>query len=195
MYRHCWSSQTVAADFTGNDRRKGQCARARRMISVISEHQPPAALTRLVSGWMLVFAMHGLLAFLPLYCVLDCRQGPSLWGSIVRGSLNEVEMQEFVTLARVEDIPNNKSMAIAHKGIELLICHTDGQFHIIENRCTHQNMPLSGGRIRNGYLFCPVHGMRYKLDSGDPLGELSRIPLTRFLSRIQDGQIQVSLPG
>lgn len=103
-------------------------------------------------------------------------------------------MPAFFTLARVEDIPDNKSMAIAHKGIELLICHADGQFYIVENRCTHQNMPLSGGRIRNGYLSCPVHGMRYKLDSGDPLGELSRIPLTHFPTRILDGQIQVSLP-
>ena len=194
MYRHCRSSQTVETDFAANDHRKDQCADARGMISEISERQAPAALNRLVSWSMLGFAQYGLSAFLPLYCVLDSRQGSSLWGSILRGSLNEVEMQEFVTLARVEDIPNNKSMAIAHKGIEILICHADGQFHVIENRCTHQNMPLSGGRIRNGYLSCPVHGMRYKLDSGDPLGELSRIPLTRFLSRIQDGQVQVSLP-
>ena len=104
-------------------------------------------------------------------------------------------MSEFITLAREEDITNNKSMAIAREGRELLICHADGQFYIFENRCTHQNMPLSEGRIRNGYLSCPVHGMRYKLDSGDPVGELSRIPLTRFQTRIVNGEIQVSLPN
>ena len=102
-------------------------------------------------------------------------------------------MSDFETIARTSDIPLNKSQAVEHEGLKLLVCNSSGDFVVVENRCSHQDEPLERGRIRNGYLFCPVHGMRFKLENGEAVGQLTRVPIRLFESRVQEGEIQVRL--
>ncbi len=101
-------------------------------------------------------------------------------------------MPDFHAVANIEDIPLNKVKLIELDGVELLLCRTADQVHVIENKCSHQDKPLANGRIRNGYILCPFHGMRYKLEDGEPVGQLTRIPLRTFKSRIVDGNVEVS---
>lgn len=102
-------------------------------------------------------------------------------------------MSDFETIANAAGIPANKSLAVEHRGLRLLVCHSDGNFVVVENRCSHQDQPLERGRIRNGYIICPVHGMRYKLQSGAPVGQLTRVPVRLFESRVVGGEVQVRL--
>ena len=100
-------------------------------------------------------------------------------------------MSDFQTIAHTGDIPLNKARAVGHLGLKLLVCNSGGEFVVVENRCSHQDQPLERGRIRNGYIICPVHGMRFRLASGEPVGQLTRIPLRLFESRVIDGEVQV----
>ena len=100
-------------------------------------------------------------------------------------------MSDFETIATTADIPANKSVAVEHRGLKLLVCNAGGDFVVVENRCSHQDQPLERGRIRNGYIICPVHGMRFKLESGEPVGQLTRVPIRLFESRVVDGAVQV----
>ena len=100
-------------------------------------------------------------------------------------------MPEYRTIARVADVPTNGSMPVVVDGQELLVCNSRDEIHVVENRCSHQDQPLDGGRVRNGYILCPVHGMRFKLATGEAIGQLTRIPLCVFDSRIVDGEVQI----
>ena len=100
-------------------------------------------------------------------------------------------MSDFETIANTVDIPPNKSLAVEYNGQRLLVCNSGGEFVVVENRCSHQNQPLERGRIRNGYIICPVHGMRFKLESGAPVGQLTRVPIKLFESRVVDGAVQI----
>lgn len=100
-------------------------------------------------------------------------------------------MRDFQPIANTADIPPDKSRAVEHRGLRLLVCNSGGDFVVVENRCSHQDQPLERGRIRNGYIFCPVHGMRYRLETGEALGQLTRVPLKRLESRVVDGAVQV----
>ena len=100
-------------------------------------------------------------------------------------------MSDFQTIANTADIPANKSLAVEHRGLKLLVCNSGGDYVVVENRCSHQDQPLERGRIRNGYIICPVHGMRFKLESGEPVGQLTRVPIRLFESRVVDGSVQV----
>ncbi len=100
-------------------------------------------------------------------------------------------MSDYQTIAKVADIPPNKSRAVEHGGLKLLVCNSGGDCFVVENRCSHQDEPLTLGRVRNGYIICPVHGMRYKLESGEPVGRLTRLPIRCFDTRVVDGAVQV----
>ena len=102
-------------------------------------------------------------------------------------------MPEYRTIALVADVPTNASKLVVLDGRELLVCNSRDQIHVVENRCSHQDQRLDGGRVRNGYIFCPVHGMRFKLDNGEAIGQLTRVPLCVFDSRVVDGEVQVRL--
>ena len=75
------------------------------------------------------------------------------------------------------------------------MCKHGESVHVVHNVCPHQTQPLTDGRVRNGYLFCPVHGMRFKLDTGEAFGQLTRNPLTLFEARVSEGQVQARLPS
>jgi 3-phenylpropionate/trans-cinnamate dioxygenase ferredoxin subunit len=100
---------------------------------------------------------------------------------------------EFQTVAHIVDVPANGSVALELDGVPLLVCNTGDDVVVVENRCSHQDQPLEGGRIRNGYIFCPIHGMRYKLSDGEAVGQLTRVPINVFETRVVDGEVQVRL--
>ena len=102
-------------------------------------------------------------------------------------------MPEYQTIAQVADVPTNGSKLVVVDGQELLVCNSRDEIHVVENKCSHQDQPLDGGRIRNGYIFCPVHGMRFKLATGEAIGQLTRIPLCVFDSRVVNDEVQVCL--
>jgi len=100
----------------------------------------------------------------------------------------------FIAVAKLADLSlNNSSIAIEVEGRKLLLCNADGQIFCVQNRCTHRNFPLDKGRIRRCAVICPEHGVLFDLRSGVPKGELTKIPLKTFMTRIVDGMIEVNL--
>lgn len=75
--------------------------------------------------------------------------------------------------------PETKEVVV-HEDLCILVCHTRGEHYAIENRCTHQDTALHEGRMRNGFISCPLHGVRFELKTGEPRGDLTRIPVRTF---------------
>ncbi|WP_454884125.1 Rieske (2Fe-2S) protein [Sphingomonas oryzagri] len=64
----------------------------------------------------------------------------------------------------------------------------------VEDRCTHQDTPLCGGRIRNGRVACPRHGAMFDLRTGKSFAPIAPRPLTVFPARIDGGTVFVTVP-
>ena len=100
-------------------------------------------------------------------------------------------MSEFIPLIKVAEVATNKTHALTVEGVELLICNSNDDIVVVENRCSHQDQPLTNGRVRNGYIICPLHGMRYRLTDGEAVGQLTKLPIRVFNTRIEDGVIEI----
>ncbi len=74
----------------------------------------------------------------------------------------------------------------------VLVCNAGGVHYAVENRCTHQETTLHEGRIRHGFIACPLHGVRFDLKTGEPKGDLTRIPLRTFSVTEEDGTLTIS---
>jgi 3-phenylpropionate/trans-cinnamate dioxygenase ferredoxin subunit len=99
----------------------------------------------------------------------------------------------FERLLLAAEIPANGNRAIKIGDLCLLVCNAEGELHVVENRCSHQDSSLEGGRIRRGHLSCPLHGVRFNLTTGMPLGKLTRLPIRTFPVTIIDGYVTVDL--
>jgi 3-phenylpropionate/trans-cinnamate dioxygenase ferredoxin subunit len=92
------------------------------------------------------------------------------------------------------DITDNQTVAVTVEGKNILICKANGDYYAVDNQCTHQRAELTNGRIRNCYLACPLHGVRFDLRTGMPKGELTRVPLKTYpVSVAEDGNLHLEL--
>ena len=98
------------------------------------------------------------------------------------------------TLIPAIDITDNQTVAVTLEGKNILICKANGDYYAVDNQCTHQRAELTGGRIRNCYLACPLHGVRFDLRTGMPKGELTQVPLKTYpVSVAEDGNLHLEL--
>jgi len=91
------------------------------------------------------------------------------------------------------ELSDNDSRAVTISGSKVLICRAAGELYAVENRCTHQEAELEGGRIRGCFISCPLHGVRFDLRDGTPMGQLTREALPIYEVRVLDGMIEVAL--
>lgn len=102
-------------------------------------------------------------------------------------------MADFVKAASESDIALNKSVAATVGDYSVVICHTRDGFFAVENKCTHQLQELQGGKIKACFIFCPLHGQRFNLKDGAPVGQLTDKPVPTFDLKVENGDIWVSL--
>lgn len=84
------------------------------------------------------------------------------------------------------------------RGRRLLLLHEAGRTWVVEDRCPHRGARLAKGELDDGHLWCPQHGFRYDLESGDrvqpPVTGGGRECLVRFEVAARDGRIGILLP-
>lgn len=99
----------------------------------------------------------------------------------------------FHTVLAAADLPPGASKAVHIDGHSILVGNSAGAFFAVQNRCTHQDSPLEGGRIRNGLIACPLHGVMFDVKTGCGRGQMGRVPLRTYAVQVVDGQILVSV--
>jgi nitrite reductase/ring-hydroxylating ferredoxin subunit len=96
--------------------------------------------------------------------------------------------------AGAADLAPGTVRAVALAGTEVLVSNVNGSYHAIQNKCSHAESPLAGGRVRNGFVSCPLHGARFELATGKCLGNAYR-PVPSYPVRVDDGRVLVGLAG
>lgn len=81
-------------------------------------------------------------------------------------------------------------------GWPVLLCRDDGRLHAVINRCTHAAATFApDGRVRRGMLMCPLHGARFRLDTGECVGATGYKPLLVYpLRETVDGWLEIAIP-
>ena len=101
-------------------------------------------------------------------------------------------MSGFVVVATLADLPPETKKRVAVNGLDVLLCHTLDRVFAVENRCSHAEEGLDCGRMRNGWIACPVHGARFDLASGEALGPPATQPIQTWPVRITGDVIEVA---
>ena len=92
-------------------------------------------------------------------------------------------------------VPEGVAVGADVGGEQLAICRGDGDLYAVQNRCTHAQSRLDGGRVRGASLACPLHGARFNLATGACANHgLGYAPLRIFAVREVAGMIEVDIP-
>jgi nitrite reductase (NADH) small subunit len=102
-------------------------------------------------------------------------------------------LTDFVTVARVEDIPPGTGRTIEVHGVWIALFNVQGSFYAIDNTCPHAGGPLGEGHLNGCVVECPWHGWRFNVQTGER-PENPAISVARCPVRIEGNQVQVALP-
>jgi len=99
----------------------------------------------------------------------------------------------FHPAARVDEVEPGQKKLVTVAGVEMLICNTKDQFFAVRNLCSHAHETLDCGRMRAGWISCPVHGARFNLETGAPMNPPATMPIDTFEVRVTGDTIEVAV--
>ena len=99
----------------------------------------------------------------------------------------------FVTVARVDDVPPGTLRYVRAGDEEIALAHCDGGFHAVQHHCLHLKGPLADGRLEGCLLTCPWHGWQYDVRTGENAFDLA-IKLRTFEVQVADGEVRLKVP-
>ena len=101
-------------------------------------------------------------------------------------------MSDFVTVARVGEIPRGSGRQITVDRRWIALFNVNGEYHAIDAVCLHRGGPLADGSMKGCIVTCPWHGWQYDVTTG-VLVQDPGVGVTRHKVRIVGDDVQVRL--
>lgn len=102
-------------------------------------------------------------------------------------------MSQFVTVAKVGDIPEGSGQAYPVNGRMVAVFCLEGQYYAIDDFCPHMGASLAGGHVENGIVTCPWHAWRFQICDGT-WRDNPKVKIDSFAVRVVGDEIQVCVP-
>ncbi len=102
-------------------------------------------------------------------------------------------MSEWFAVARAEDIPPGQCRAFDVDGRMIALVNLDGDYHAIDNICTHAYAELCNGMIIGDQIQCPLHGARFSILTGAVTAPPAYEPLNTYPVRVSGDAIEVQI--
>ena len=97
-------------------------------------------------------------------------------------------------VGKLDDIPVRGARKIDHGVHRIALFRTiNDSVFAIEDRCPHQQGPLSEGIVHDNCVTCPLHNWVISLETGAAQGADSGTTKT-FPVRVDSGAVQIELP-
>ena len=102
-------------------------------------------------------------------------------------------MGQFIKVAKVSEISPGNGKQIDAGGRTIALFNLKGQFHAIDNSCTHVGSSLASGEIIDDDVICPLHGARFNIPTGKVLGPPARENISTYNIRIDGDNIEIEV--
>lgn len=101
--------------------------------------------------------------------------------------------KNFVPAAKLDEVPPGAKKLVELGGTEVILCNTKDRIFAVRNLCSHAHEKLDCGRMKSGWIACPVHGARFNLETGEAMNPPATLPIDTFEVRIEGDTIEVAV--
>jgi 3-phenylpropionate/trans-cinnamate dioxygenase ferredoxin subunit len=99
----------------------------------------------------------------------------------------------FTAVATLDEVPAGEKKLVNVGGVPVLLCHSEDRVFAVRNECSHAYSTLDCGRMKYGWISCPVHGARFDLETGEPLNPPATEPIQTYPVRVVGNTIEVAV--
>lgn len=104
-------------------------------------------------------------------------------------------MTHWLDVAATADVFEGAGLAVHAAGHELAIFMVEGQFHAVDNACSHGDARLCDGFLEGHEIECPFHQGRFDLRSGEATCAPASVPIRVWPVRAEGGRVLVAVSG
>ena len=116
------------------------------------------------------------------------------FGTMVnRNAFTEGPSEEFVTVGKAADFPENAMKRVDAGGMPALVIRLDGKLCAIGAVCSHAGGPLDEGRLEGDRVVCPWHGSCFRLRDGEAVCGPATFSQPLFDVRERQGKVELKL--
>ena len=99
----------------------------------------------------------------------------------------------WVRVAAEEEVRDGELRSVQTAGGSVVLARVDGDVYALEDRCSHQDYPLSDGELEHDRVECPYHGARFDVRTGRAVALPAVTPVRTFEVEVRDGDVYLRL--
>jgi 3-phenylpropionate/trans-cinnamate dioxygenase ferredoxin component len=99
----------------------------------------------------------------------------------------------FVRACALSEVADGTALRVEVDGLDVAIVRNGDDVYAIEDECSHAAVSLSEADVEGCEIECWMHGSRFDLRTGKPLGPPATEPVPVFAVQIAGGDVLIDL--
>ena len=100
---------------------------------------------------------------------------------------------QWARVAAAKDVPPDELHAVHTDAGPVVLANVEGTIYALEDRCSHQDYPLSAGDVEDGQIECAFHGARFDVCTGRATQLPAITPVRTFEVEVRGDGIYLKL--
>ncbi len=100
---------------------------------------------------------------------------------------------DWVKVADLSECPPGSLLEVEAERESIDLANIDGDLYALENRCSHQDLPLSDGELDGDRLECLYHGARFDVCTGRAVGLPAIKPVETYPVELRGQEIYLQI--
>jgi 3-phenylpropionate/trans-cinnamate dioxygenase ferredoxin subunit len=101
----------------------------------------------------------------------------------------------WVRACALTELPDEGAIRVVLGDEPICIARTNGGVHAIYDVCSHAEVALSEGEVEDGTVECWLHGSRFDLRTGEPIGLPATKAVPIYRTNVENDDVFVALEG
>jgi 3-phenylpropionate/trans-cinnamate dioxygenase ferredoxin subunit len=102
-------------------------------------------------------------------------------------------MNGYVRVCAVEDLAEDRALSVDVDGRPVCVVRTQGEVLALLDECSHAEVALSDGDIADATVECWLHGSRFDLRTGKPIGPPAVEAVPVYQVRVEGDEVYVAV--
>ena len=97
----------------------------------------------------------------------------------------------YIKAARADEVPPGERLLVEVDEQIVVLFNVGGEFFALDDVCTHDDGPLSEGKLEDHTIACPRHGAKFDVRNGKALTMTATKPARAYECKVENGDVLI----
>ncbi|MGI8522000.1 MAG: non-heme iron oxygenase ferredoxin subunit [Nocardioides sp.] len=97
----------------------------------------------------------------------------------------------FTRVCALHEVPEDRALAVTVDDLDVAVARNGDEVFVLQDVCSHAEVALSEGEVADCTVECWLHGSRFDLRTGKPIGLPATEPVSTFPIEVRGDDVYV----